>query len=134
MNDTRSLTRGAILYAGDLLMLLLFTFIGSREHHLGLSLWSTFLTALPFILTWTAFGLAFGAFHSRAYAGWVSAAAVPAIPWAFALISGLIIRLFLYGKPIFTVFGILALVFIYLFLLAWRLVFTWIVKRSAPPA
>ncbi|WJH34591.1 DUF3054 domain-containing protein [Paenibacillus sp. CC-CFT747] len=105
------------LLAGDLVMILLFTAAGSREHHYGFTLYQTFVTALPFLLAWIAAGFVMGAFRPKAYSGFGAGAAAAALSWVVALPFGL------FGKPIFTIYGVLALFFVYLFLMLWRTLF-----------
>jgi hypothetical protein len=112
----------------------LITAIGSMEQGLGLSFWGNIVTALPFLLSWTAAGLAFGAFSHRSFNRYGRAAAITAWSWAIALPAGLLLRKLMYGKPIFTIFGMLALFFVYMFILVWRWIVVWSVKRSSPQA
>ncbi|WNQ09806.1 DUF3054 domain-containing protein [Paenibacillus aurantius] len=117
------------LLAGDLVMILLFTAAGSREHHYGFTLYQTFFTALPFLLAWIAAGFVMGAFRPKAYSGFGAGAAAAALSWVVALPFGLVLRRFMYGKPIFTIYGVLALFFVYLFLMLWRSLFITLRRR-----
>jgi hypothetical protein len=130
----RALRPGWILALGDFAMFMLFTWIGMREHRLGLTLYGTAMTALPLMLGWLVSGLAAGAFRPAVYSGYRRGALAILRVWIIALPAGLVFRLLLYGKPIFTVFGVLAFVFIYLFLVVWRFAFIWLLKQINPRA
>lgn len=118
-----------ILALGDIVALMLFTFFGSLEHQMDLGFVQTLNVTLPFALGWLAAGAAAGAYRAKAYStaaqafAYVLKTAVPALP------LGLLIRWFVQDKPATLAFGIVAFLFIVLFLSLWRWLFAWVHKN-----
>ena len=124
------------LLGGDLGALLLFVYVGQRDHEtvsdanplLGV-LW----TVLPFALTWVCAGLAFGAFRAERPINPRAFFAALINTWLVAVPLGLLLRSLILGRAaIPTLFVITGYGFIALFLLAWRLLFWWIVQSQKP--
>ncbi|MFD0870093.1 Protein of uncharacterised function (DUF3054) [Chlamydia abortus] len=129
----RSRTAVLLLLAGDWAVLLLFTMLGGLEHRMGLSLWDVVIVAMPYLLVWPVIALWTGAYRRTAYSGYGKAAIVTACAWIITHPLALALRWILYNKPAFTTFAPVALVFVYLFLAAWRLCFVWIYRRISRP-
>ncbi|GIP33797.1 DUF3054 domain-containing protein [Paenibacillus sp. J2TS4] len=126
----RSRTAAFSLLAGDWVVLLLFTVLGGIEHQMGLSVWDAVIVALPYLIIWPIIAFLSGAYRDQTYSSYTKTTAMIAIAWVITHPLALGLRWFLYNKPAFTTFAPVALVFVYLFLVIWRLIFVWIYKRS----
>lgn len=134
MNNTTRLI-SLPLWAGDLLILLLFVFIGQRDHGMSLTgaLPSLFTTTLALALPWSVVAWLMGVLRlpgdwpAATWLGRVAAA------WLIAAPLGLILRALWRGQAsIILIFMIVALGLGGLFILGWRAaVYGWARRRAA---
>lgn len=125
-----------VLLGGDLVALGLFVYAGQRDHETvsdANPLLGVLGTALPFALTWACAGFALGAFRAERPLNPRAFFAALINTWLVAVPLGLLLRSLILGRAaIPTLFVITGYGFIALFLLAWRLLFWWIVQRQKP--
>ncbi len=132
-NTTRSISLP--LLAGDWLILLLFVFIGQRDHGLSLvgALPSLVATTLALALPWSVAAGLLGVLRlpgDRTAAAWLGRVAAA---WLIAAPLGLILRALWRGQAsIILIFMVVALGLGGLFVLAWRAaVYGWVRRRAA---
>ncbi len=123
------------LLAGDLLVLLLFVFIGQRDHGMSLTgaLPSLLATTLALALPWAVVAWLLGVLRlpgDRPAAAWLGRVAAA---WLIAAPLGLILRALWRGQAsIILIFMIVALGLGGLFVLVWRAaVYAWVKRRAA---
>jgi hypothetical protein len=128
--------RVLLLVGGDLLVLLIFTWVGRRSHTLPLMDIRAFLmTAAPFMIGWFLIAPWFGLFNANVSQNWRKLAPRLLLAWIIGGPLALILRALLLGRPIPAgiplSFAVAALTFSTLFMLAWRLGYIWwITHRS----
>ena len=132
---TPSAARVLILIVGDVLVMLLFAWVGRRSHSLpafDIGAWLT--AAAPFIVAWFLVTPWFGLFRAEVSQHWRQL--LPRLLIAWAIIGGplaLVLRALFLGRPIpagiIPSFAVVALGFTTLFILAWRLGYIWWVNR-----
>ena len=119
-----------ILIAGDLLVILSFVWIGRSSHglsitNIGAGLW----TALPFILSWLVIAPWFGIYRDEVNRAWKKIAPRLLLAWAVAGPVALVLRALFLGRPvpagIMPIFASIALAYIGLVALIWRLAYVW---------
>ena len=123
-----------VLIAGDLLVLLLFVMIGRRSPSmLTIDVKAFLSTAIPFFIGWFAVTPWFGLFSADVSQNWRKLVPRLLIAWAIGGPLALILRAWLLGRAIpggipisFVAAG---LGFSTLFMLAWRLGFSWWCSR-----
>jgi hypothetical protein len=121
---------GAMLLAvGDILALLLFTFFGTMEHQMDSGFADIWKITLPFVISWLLSGLLLGGYRSKAYSTMLQASIAALKTVVLALPVGLLLRWLMYDKPATWSFGLVAFVFILLFLLLWRWAYTWLIRN-----
>jgi hypothetical protein len=134
-NTTRSISLP--LLAGDLLTLLLFVFIGQRDHGMSLTgaLPSLLTTTLALALPWAIVAWLLGVLGlpgDRTAVDWLSRVAAA---WLIAAPLGLILRALWRGQAsIILIFMIVALGLGGLFVLVWRAAVYWWMRRRAARA
>jgi FlaA1/EpsC-like NDP-sugar epimerase len=132
MTDSKSnlSTRGlAVLMAGDIAALLLFTLIGQRQHAISISALQVLVTTAPFIIGWFVVGYAMGAFKPKAYSRVGQAAKTVLWSWLVATPVSLGLRALFEQKGVPLSFAIVTFITVFIFLLAWRISFTLIRKK-----
>lgn len=118
-----------LLAVGDIIALLLFTFFGTMEHQMDSGFREIWNITFPFMLAWVIAGLLLGAYRSKSYATMSKTAGATVKTAILGLPLGLLLRWFLYQKPATWEFGLVAFVFILLFLLLWRWAFSWLIRN-----
>ena len=120
------------LLIGDWLVLLLFVFIGQRDHEMAVvgSLPSLLVTTLALGLPWTAAAWALGALRPPAGAGWRPWLGRVAAAWLIAAPLGLLLRALVRGQAAIPVpFMLVILGLGLLFILGWRGIYYWLRMR-----
>ncbi len=121
------------LLVGDWLVLLLFVFIGQRDHAMNLagSLPSLVTTTLAVALPWTAAAAALGALRHPASGSWRMWFGRVAAAWLIAAPLGLILRALYRGQGAIPVPFMLVMIGLGgLFMLGWRGVAYWWAGRA----
>ena len=123
------------LLGGDLLAVILFVYVGQRDHDLvnpANPLWGVLYTAGIFALPWAIAGWRLGAFPAPAGLTARSLLARSLNTWLVTAPLGLLLRSYLLGRAVVPISFITATyVFGGLFLLGWRVVFLLLWKVSA---
>ena len=119
-----------ILVIGDLLMLLLFAWLGQAEHQTT----STFLrlleVAAPFAIAWLLVGGLRGLFQIRHYRNYSSMLKGTAQIWIAAIPLGTVLRAWYNGSGIVQVsFLLVGLISTFVLLVAWRTLFVWLNRK-----
>lgn len=117
------------LAVGDCFALLLFTFFGTMEHQMEAGFSRIFAITLPFLLAWLAAGLLTGAYRSRAYSAFGSAALAVIRTAVLAVPAAMLLRWLMYSKPFSLAFALVSFAFIVIFLTVWRWAYTWLLKN-----
>jgi hypothetical protein len=127
--------RLALLIGGDLLVLLLFTWVGRSSHSLSSTDISAGLaTAAPFIISWFLIAPWFGLFQVEVSQTWRKLVPRLLLVWLIGgPLAGLLRALFL-GRPIpegiVPAFVVITMVIASLLMLIWRLGYIWWVNRA----
>ena len=127
--------RLALLIGGDLLVLLLFTWVGRSSHSLsGTDIFAGMATAAPFIISWFLIAPWFGLFQVEVSQTWRKLVPRLLLVWLIGgPLAGLLRALFL-GRPIpegiVPTFVVITMVIASLFMLIWRLGYIWWVNRA----
>ena len=127
--------RLAVLIGGDLLTLLLFTWVGRSSHTLASTdIVAGLATAAPFVISWFGLAALFGLFRAEVSQTWQKF--VPRILGVWLIggpLAGLLRALFL-GRPIpegiIPTFVLITMAVASLFMLVWRLGYSWWAKRT----
>jgi hypothetical protein len=126
--------RLALLIGGDLLVLLLFTWVGRSSHSLsGTDIFAGLATAAPFIISWFLIAPWFGLFQVEVSQTWRKLVPRLLLVWLIGgPLAGLLRALFL-GRPIpegiVPTFVVITMVIASLFMLIWRLGYIWWINR-----
>ena len=75
-SNLNDITSRPLLFAGDVLALVVFALIGRNSHNEGMDLVAVFATAAPFVLSWTAVSSFVGGYTRTATASQVRAATI----------------------------------------------------------
>ena len=116
------------LLAGDWLVLLLFVFIGQRDHGIAGqgALASLLSTTISFVVAWTAVALVLGGYRLRPDPGWRVWLGRVANIWLVAAPLGLVLRALLRGQDaIPVIFILVALSIGGLMMVGWRAAAYW---------
>ncbi len=119
---------GWLLYLGDVLAILIFAAVGRNSHSLAAgpaAFLDTFNTAAPFIIGWLLVAPWMGAFRPQAVANSRAAVRAVLISIVPALVAGALVRALLEGYFSAWTFYLVTLLFLSLFLIIWRLLYTW---------
>ena len=122
------------LPAGDLIVLLLFVFIGQRDHGItGPGAWPSLLnTAVSIGLPWTAAAFALGAYRLRPDPGWRVWLGRSLNAWLVAAPLGLLLRALWRDQDVIPVIFILIAMGIGgLMMIGWRAVAYWLIRRRS---
>ncbi|MNP22623.1 hypothetical protein D3C76_1153040 [compost metagenome] len=121
---------GALLLGvGDILALLLFTFFGTMEHQMDSGFAEIWMITLPFIVGWILAGLLTGAYRSKAYSTMPQAVCYTLKNAVIAVPAALLLRWLAADKPPGWTFGLVAFVFVLLFMTLWRWAYTWLIRN-----
>ena len=129
--------RLAVLIGGDLLVLLLFTWVGRSSHSLsGVDIIAGLATAAPFIISWFAFAPWAGLFRAEISQNWQKFGPRLLAVWLIGgPLAGLLRAIFL-GRPIpegiIPIFVLITMLVASLFMFIWRLGYSWWAKRTWP--
>ncbi|MBI1882160.1 MAG: DUF3054 domain-containing protein [Chloroflexi bacterium] len=134
---TNSFNRLALLIGGDLLVLLFFSWVGRSSHSLpGADIVAGLTTAAPFVISWFVLAPWFGLFRADVSQTWQKF--VPRILGVWLIggpLAGLL-RALLLGRPIpagiIPIFVVITMVVASLFMLIWRLGYSWWARRARP--
>jgi hypothetical protein len=137
--QTTSLNRLAVLIGGDLLVLFLFIWVGRSSHSLpGTDIVAGLTTAAPFVISWFVLAPWFGLFRAEVSQTWPKF--VPRLLGVWLIggpVAGLLRALFL-GRPIpegiIPIFVVVTMLVGSLFMLVWRLGYSWWARRAWPLA
>lgn len=122
------------LVIGDWLLLLLFVFIGQRDHDMVVvaALPSLFTTTLAVALPWTVAAFLLGAFRYHAGVGWAAWLGRVLTTWLVAAPIGLLLRALYRGQASIPVPFMLVLLGLGgLFMLGWRALAYWRLSRRS---
>ncbi len=127
--------RVIILVIGDLLTLLLFAWIGRRSHALLVTdLGAIVTTAAPFVMSWFVITPWFGLFSAEVSQNWRKLVPRLLIAWIIGAPLALLLRALWLGRSISgglnPTFALVAFGFTTLFLLIWRLTYSWWANRA----
>ena len=128
-----------ILVIGDVLVLLLFAWVGRRSHSLSvLDIKALLTTAAPFIVAWFMVTPWFGLFKAEVSQNWRKLLPRLLIAWAIGGPLALVLRALFLGRAIpggiIPSFAFVALGFTTLFMLIWRLGYVWWANRRTTRA
>lgn len=122
------------LLAGDWLVLLLFVFIGQRDHAISGpgALPSLLNTAFSLAVPWTVAALVLGAYRLRPLPGWQVWLGRALNAWLVAAPLGLVLRALLRNQDaIPVIFILIAMSIGGLMMVGWRMVAYWLAARRA---
>ncbi|WP_019119302.1 DUF3054 domain-containing protein [Brevibacillus massiliensis] len=126
----RSTTSTVILLLGDLVMILLFTLIGMKEHDRMIGITGLFYTAAPFLIGWVITAPLLGAYRPAAVSSVKTAAWRAFLVWVAVEIVSMVIRALFFGKPFILSFAIVTLIANTILLAAWRMAYSWFIRRG----
>ena len=135
--QTNPINRLIWLVGGDILVLLLFVWVGRSSHSLPAGdIPALLMVAAPFLISWFLLSPWFGLFRADVTQSWQKF--VPRILGVWLIggpLAGLLRALFL-GRPIpegiIPTFVVVTMVVGSLFMLVWRLGYSWAIKRTRP--
>lgn len=116
---------GRFLSRGDAFCILLFAVVGLQTHAEPISFWGVVRNSLPILVVWY---LIAPFLRTYTYPTWRNLL----YTWAIAVSAGVWLRFMVLGKPFgmgFFIFLGITLAFTLLFLLVWRFVALWILRR-----
>ena len=124
-----------ILIIGDLLVLLSFVAIGRRNHSMSVAdIGATFMTALPFVISWFVVTPWFGIYKAQIYRVWQRLVPRLLLAWAVAGPLALVLRALFLGRSVPTgimpTFALVSIAYIGIVALIWRLAFMWWINRK----
>ncbi len=133
--QNNSATRLAVLVGGDLVALLLFTWVGRSSHALSaLDIAAMLTTAAPFLVSW--FGLAplTGLFRAEVNQTWQKFVPRILLVWLVGGPLAGLLRALILGRAIpggiMPTFVLITMVVASIFMLIWRLGYSWWLKRN----
>jgi len=134
--EQKSFIQPAILIAGDLLVLLSFVWVGRSSHSLSVAdIGASFFTALPFIISWFAITPWFGIYRQDVCQNWRSLVPRLLLAGVVAVLAAVVLRALFLGRPvpggIMPTFTMIAVIYIGLVVVIWRLGYIWWVNRKA---
>lgn len=134
---THRMTNRIVLILGDWLVLLLFVFIGQRDHNMSGpgTFTSLLITTVSLAIPWTVAAFLLGAYKledSLTLQRWLGRVLTA---WLVAAPLGLLLRALLRGQGTITVpFMLVVMGLGGLFVLGWRGVYYWLANRRRRPA
>lgn len=117
---------GRFLARGDAVAILLFAVVGLLSHREGLSFAGIVRNAAPILLVWFLIAPFLRTYRQPSWRNLL-------LTWAIAVSAGVWLRFMVLGRPFgtgFLLFWIVALVFTLIFLLAWRVLARFMLRRS----
>ncbi len=129
----------AVLIAGDLLVLLLFTWVGRSSHSMpGSDILAGLTTAAPFVLSWFVLAPWFGLFRAEINQTWQKFVPRILLVWLIGGPLAGLLRALILGRPIpggiIPIFVLVTMTVGSLFMLVWRLGYNWWAQRSGAQA
>lgn len=123
------------LIVGDLVMILLFIWVGRGTHELpGSDILAWLKTATPFILAWFLIAPWFGLFWAKVSQNLSKLLPRLLLAWAIAGPVAAVLRALFLGRPIpegiIPVFVLVTTGIGFLFVLVWRLIYLWWANRT----
>lgn len=123
------------LILGDTLVFLVFVLIGRNNHALAVAnIGAILFTAAPFLLGWFVVAPWFGLFRAEVSRSWRQWLPRLGLAWAIGGPLALVLRTFFLGRPllggIIPTFAVITLTVTTLFLIIWRLGYSWWVNRA----
>ncbi|KAB8139858.1 DUF3054 domain-containing protein [Chloroflexia bacterium SDU3-3] len=123
--------RLALLAVGDALMFVVFAVIGILSHKDRLEPGAVASNAVPFMASWFAFAALAGVYRQQVYRSPRPLLTRTMAAWALALFPGVWLRTLLRQSEFPQIsFAITTFIFNSIFLCAWHLLFTWLLRRS----
>ncbi|MGE5703398.1 MAG: DUF3054 domain-containing protein [Clostridia bacterium] len=118
------------LILGDIVVFLIFAYIGKSAHAHSIDPLGLFITAAPFLISWLAIGSFMGVYKPQAYESIKQSAKKTAIVWTIACLVGHTARSLTLGKGIDPVFLLITFISVMILMQIWRLGFTWMLARK----
>lgn len=127
----RPYTLGSVsLFLGDMMIFLLFAFLGRIEHEMEIALGSILFTALPFMIAWCVVGSFTGIFRPESVKNIKAVFVSTTTTWFIAGSLGLLLRgLFLQAAPS-VVFALVTIGLMLILFLIWRITFMFGFRRA----
>ena len=120
----------AILIIGDLIVLYLFTMFGRMAHQQSLGFLAVSETAVPFVVGWLIAAVLVGAYKPEKLQTYSGAAQKAALAWVIGVPLGLVIRALILQRWFHWSFVAITMVGTLLFILAWRMAFTFVLQKK----
>ena len=133
--QTQAFYRLAVLIGGDVLILLLFTWVGRSSHAMsGTDIVAGLTTAAPFLISWFALAPWFGLFQAGVSQTWPKFVPRILLLWLIGGPLAGLLRALILGRPIpagiIPTFVLITMVVASLFMLVWRLGYSWWARRT----
>ncbi len=120
----------AILIVGDIIVLYLFMMFGRMSHEESLHLLAVSETAAPFVVGWLIASVLVGAYRLEKIQTYAGSAQRAVLAWVIGIPLGFIVRALILQRWFHWTFIAITMVGTLLFILAWRLAFTyWMQKK-----
>jgi hypothetical protein len=120
-----------LLVVGDLIVVLLFSAIGRVSHQMTPDPKSVLYTALPFAVAWLIVGALVGTFKTASVEGVGRAFKMTILTVVLAAPLGVLLRSLLLGRMMILSFWIVGSVSLAVLMLAWRLLYAYVMKKAA---
>lgn len=121
----------AILILGDLIVLYLFMMLGRMSHQEPLGFLAVSETAVPFIVGWLIAVILVGAYRLDQLQTYGGAVKKAVLAWIIGMPLGFIIRALILQRWFHWSFIAITLFGTLLFILAWRMLFTFILQQKS---
>ncbi len=119
-----------VLLLGDVLIFLLFSYIGKISHSIPVTVLGLLETAAPFLLAWLLLAWPMKGYQPEAYQSVAAAAKKTLLVWLIAGFAGLALRAAYVGHIPDWTFVAITMLTVAILLLLWRLAFAWAVNRA----
>jgi len=120
----------AVLIIGDLIVLYLFMMLGRMSHQESLGFLAVTETAVPFVIGWLISVVLVGAYKLEQLQTYSGAAKKAVLAWLIGMPLGFIIRALILQRWFHWSFIAITLVGTLLFILAWRMLFTFLLQQK----
>lgn len=122
--------KSSALLLGDVIIFLLFSYVGKISHSIPVTVLGVLETAAPFLLPWLVLAWAAKGYRPEAYQTLAEAAKRTLLIWLIAGFAGVALRAAYVGHIPDWTFVAITMVGVAFLLLLWRLAFTWAVNRT----